>query len=121
MRCLNCGCTSEHYLCADCTSADVLDKVFREILFYNPETCENPYLLEFAAGLTEKFAERDIIPDILNMFDFEISEFYYCLYYRMRRDSRFEDAAIAYLDRHELADIRTQEVLYNLIAELYSK
>lgn len=116
MRCLNCGCKSEHYLCADCTSTDVLDKVFREILFYNPETCENPYLLEFTAGLTEKFAERDIIPDILNMFDFEISEFYYCLYYRMRRDSRFEDAAIAYLDRHELADIRTQEVLYNLIA-----
>ena len=98
MKCLNCGCTCEHYLCDACTTADVLEKVFNEIRFYKPETCENPYLSEFASGLTEKYAERDIIPIILDLFDFEISEFYYCQYYRMRRDARFEDAAIAYLD-----------------------
>ena len=38
MRCLNCGCKSEHYLCADCTSTDVLDKVFNTRLWdYNVE------------------------------------------------------------------------------------
>ena len=115
MKCLNCGCTCEHYLCDACTTADVLEKVFNEIRFYKPETCENPYLLEFASGLTEKYAERDIIPVILDLFDFEISEFYYCQYYRMRRDARFEDAAIAYLNTHELDNIRTQNVLYDLI------
>lgn len=115
MKCLNCGCTSEHYLCDACTRADVLEKVFNEIRFYKPETCENPYLSEFASGLTEKYAERDIIPAIFDLFDFEISEFYYCQYYRMRRDARFEDAAIAYLNTHELDNIRTQNVLYDLI------
>ena len=115
MRCLNCGCLSDHYLCADCLSADILDKVFKEIRSYNPETCENPYLLELVSGFTEKYAERNIIPDILNLFDFEISEFYYCQYYRMRRDECFEDAAVAYLNTHELGDIRTQNILYNLI------
>lgn len=57
MKCLNCGCTSEHYLCDACTTADVLEKVFNEIRFYKPETCENPHLSELASGLTEKYAE----------------------------------------------------------------
>lgn len=115
MKCLNCGCECEHFLCATCTTADVLEKVFNEIRFYKPETCENPYLSELAAGLTEKYAERDIIPAILDLFDFETSEFYYCQYYRMRRDARFEDAAIAYLQAHDLAKVRAQNVLYDLI------
>ena len=115
MKCLNCGVSSNHYLCRCCQTPDILDKVFNEIRFYKPETCENPYLAEFASGLTEKYAERDIIPAILDLFDFEISEFYYCQYYRMRRDARFESAAIAYLNTHELDTIRTQRVLYNLI------
>lgn len=115
MKCLNCGVSSNHYLCRCCQTPDILDKVFNEIRFYKPETCENPCLAEFASSLTEKYAERDIIPAILDLFDFEISEFYYCQYYRMRRDARFESAAIAYLNTHELDTIRTQRVLCNLI------
>lgn len=115
MKCLNCGCTSEHYLCDACTTAGVLNKVFNEIRFYKPETCTNPYLSELASGRTEKYAERDIIPDILKLFTFDVAEFYYCQYYRMRRDDRFENAAVAYLQTHELMDIRTQNVLYDLI------
>lgn len=115
MKCLNCGVSSNHYLCRCCQTPDILDKVFNEIRFYKPETCENLYLAEFASRLTEKYAERDIIPAILDLFDFEISEFYYCQYYRMRRDARFESAAIAYLNTHELDAIRTQRVLCNLI------
>lgn len=115
MKCLNCGCTSEKYLCKECTAEDVLDKIFKDIRFYNPETCDNPYLKEYTSTLTEKYAERDIIPAILDLFAFEISEFYYCQYYRMRRDACFEDAAVAYLNTHELDNIRTQNVLYDLI------
>lgn len=115
MKCLNCGVINEHYLCDSCKNADVLDKIFGQIRFYKPETCENPYLAELAAGFTEKYAERDIIPEILEQFDFEISEYYYCQYYRMRRDNRFEEAANTYLQNHELKDIRTQNVLYDLI------
>lgn len=115
MKCLNCGCTSKQYLCTACTTADVLDKIFNEIRFFKPDMCENPYLVEFASGLTEKYAERDIIPDILDLFSFEVAEFYYCQYYRMRRDERFESTAFAYLQSHNLADIRTQNVLYDLI------
>ena len=115
MKCLNCGVSADQYLCGCCQKPEILDKIFNEVRFYKPETCKNPYLSEFASGLTEKYAERDVIPAILDLFDFEISEFYYCQYYRMRRDARFEDAAIAYLNVHELDDIRTQNVLHDLI------
>lgn len=115
MKCINCGKESEHYLCDFCMTQAILDKIFNEIRYFKPDTCENPYLMEYVAGCTEKYAERDIIPDILNQFDFEVSEFYYCQYYRMRRDERFEAAAVTYLQSHDLSDIRTQSVLYDLI------
>ena len=115
MKCLNCGVSADQYLCGCCQKPEILDKIFNEVRFYKPETCKNPYLSEFASGLAEKYAERDVIPAILDLFDFEISEFYYCLYYRMRRDARFEDAAITYLNTHELDNIRTQNVLYDFI------
>lgn len=106
---------ADTFLCGECQTTQILDKVFSEIRSYKPDTCENPYLAEYAAGLTEKYAERNIIPAILELFDAETTEFYYCQYYRMRRDPRFENTAIAYVQTHELSDVHTQNVLYNLI------
>lgn len=102
MKCLNCGCVNDRYLCDACTTADILDKVFSEIRFYKPEASKNPYLAEYTSGLTEKYAERDLLPVILDYFDFEIAEYYYCQYFRMCRDNRFEDSAVAYLQTHML-------------------
>ena len=115
MKCLNCGCTSDHYLCSNCTTPDVLASIFYQIRSYKSETCENPYLAEFASGLTEKYAERNIIPDLLAQFDFEVAEFFYCQYYKMSKDSRYEPAAVSYIQNHPLGDRRTQKVLYGLI------
>ncbi len=82
--------------------------------FYKPETCENPYLTEYAAEL-DKYAERDAIPAILELFPFEIAEYYYCQYFQMRRDPRFEASAIAYLDVHPWVKQRSQRILYDLL------
>lgn len=115
MKCLNCGKATDTFLCCDCQTLEILDKIFNEIRFYKPENCENPYLTEYVSGFSEKYAERDAIPAILDLFDFELTEFYYCQYYKMRKDTRFEEMATAYLQTHELTDIRTQNVLYDLI------
>ena len=115
LRCLNCGIICENFLCNACAKPEVLDKIFNDIRYYRPETCENPYLAEYASTLTEKYAERDIIPSILELYDFDVSEFYYCQYYRMRRDDRFEEAAIAYLEKHDMMSRRSQIVLCDLI------
>ena len=115
MKCLNCGCKSERFLCDQCLSVDILDKIFNEIRFYKPDTCENPYLSDFVLGLTEKYEERKILPVILEYFDFEISEYYFCQYFKMCKDERFESSAIKYLQKNDIRNIRSQQVLYDLI------
>lgn len=115
MKCLNCGKECTTYLCADCQSPEILEKIFNEVRSYKPETCENPYLIEYASGLTDKYAERDCLPDILNLFDKSINAYYYCLYYKMRRDNQFEGFVLTYLNEHDIHDLKTQRVLYELL------
>ena len=115
MKCLNCGCESEKFLCLACNKAEVLKKNFQEIIYYKSYTCENKYLIEYDAGLREGTAIVDIIPDILKQFDSKITEYYYCLYYRTIRDERFEYVAIKYIESHDLSDIKTQHIMYELI------
>lgn len=115
MKCLSCGKENTHYLCDACRKPEVLDRVFNEIRTYRPETCTNPFLMEYTSGLDEKYAERDIIPEILDLFSIKVSEYYYCRYYRMRRDDRFEESALTYLQNHDLSDSHTQAVLYDLL------
>lgn len=115
MKCLNCGKECSNYLCSDCQTPEILDKVFNEIRFYKPETCENPYILEYAGSLTEKYAERDCLPQILDLFNEDINAYYYCKYYRMRRDPVFESKAVEYINAHSLSDTNTQQVLNDLL------
>lgn len=115
MKCLNCGCTSERLLCDSCTTIEALDKLFREIRFYKPDTCTNPHLQAYFSGLPEKNSVHDIIPVLLAQFDSPATEYYACMYFRMSKDGRFEDAALRYLQAHDMADIHSQDVLYELV------
>ena len=81
MKCFNCGKESTDYLCPNCRTEDILDRIFEQIRFYKSETCENPYIAEYVSLLTEDHAERKSIPQILTLFPDEIAEYYYCLYY----------------------------------------
>ena len=73
MKCLNCGQETNLFLCGKCQTEPILDKVFNEIRSFKPDTCTNPHLLEYASALTEKYEERNCIPEILDLFDFDIS------------------------------------------------
>lgn len=115
MKCLNCGRKNTSYLCNNCRTPEVLEKIFNYIRFYKPDECENQYLVEYASGLTEKYEERDIIPEILSYFDLDVAEFFYCQYYRMSRDERFEDSAITYIKKHQVTEMRTQRIIYDLM------
>ena len=117
MKCLNCGNTSSHYLCDSCATIETLDKIFREIRYYKPDTCTNPYLQTYVANSPEKHAERDIIPELLAQFEPQKTEYYTCIYLLMSRDDRFENSAIRYIQVHDLADRHTQDVLYSLIKQ----
>lgn len=115
MKCFNCGKNTNDYLCPSCRTQEILDKIFNEIRFYNPETCENVYLAEYVSTLFEARAERNCIPEILDLFPFEISEYYLCVYYWIRGKEEFETSAIKYLDSHDWADEKSQTLISYLL------
>lgn len=115
MKCFNCGKDSVAYLCTDCRTEEILNKVFKQIRYYRPETCENTYLAEYAAMLTESKAERNCIPDILGLFPQEITEYYWCLYDWICGNDGFEGAAEAYLASHAWDEEKSQTLIYYLL------
>ena len=115
MKCFNCGKDTTAYLCTDCRTEEILDKVFKQIRYYRPETCENPYLAEYASTLTESKAERNCIPGILELFSQEITEYYWCLYAWICGNDGFEGAAEAYLASHDWAEEKSQTLIYYLL------
>ena len=115
MKCLNCGSNNNYYLCDKCRTNEVLDKIFNEIAYFRQETCENSYLLEYTMNYTEKYAVREIILEVLKLFDCETVEYYFCRYYRLQKDERFEESALDYIDTHKMNELHTQTILYDLI------
>ncbi len=114
-KCLNCGKYNDYFLCESCREEQILSNIYGQIRSYDPKNCENTYLIEYASTLTEKYQERDIIPEILSLFPFAVAEYYYCMYYVMRRDDRFEEAAIAYLSSHDDKEEKSHRILYSLL------
>ena len=115
MKCFNCGNETNEYLCPNCCTEEILDKVFEQIRFYKPETCENPYLAEYVATLTEERAERNCIPAILELFPVETAEYYQCLYCWIRGIAEFESAAVSYLERHDWSEMKSQMLISYLL------
>lgn len=115
MKCLNCGCENENFLCTNCISEDVLHSIFDELMHYNPELCKHDFLREYVETFETFGAARDCIPNMLLLFDKSVSEYYYCRYYKAIRDDKFEESAINYLNTHMMPDIKKQFVLYDLL------
>lgn len=115
MECFNCGKETKEYLCADCRTEGILGKIFEQIRFYKPETCENPYLAEYVATLTGDRAERNCIPDILALFPVEMTEYYQCLYYWIRGMDEFEAATESYLSQHAWIEEKSQMLISYLL------
>ena len=115
MKCFNCGNETNEYLCPNCHTEEILDKVFEQIRFYKPEICENPYLAEYVATLSEERAERNCIPAILELFPAETAEYYQCLYYWIRGAEEFESAAVSYLERRDWVEKKSQMLISYLL------
>ena len=115
MKCLHCGTEQSNYLCENCLTEQILDKVFYELLFFKPETCTSPHIEELVSQQTEKYAERLFIPEVINLFPTEIAEFYRCRYAKYAKDPSFEGMAIDFVNGHRLIERKTQRVLFDLL------
>ena len=115
MKCLNCGREARSYLCQDCRSQDILDKIVIEVFYYKEETCGNEFLKPFMGRFENPKDARDCIPELLSLFDEETAAFSRCRYHAVIRQPEFEQEALAYLGSHPDWDWRRQWVLRDLL------
>lgn len=115
MKCLHCGKEQSHYICDECLTEEILDKVFYELIFFKPDSCSSPYIVELVSQQTERYAERAIIPEILALFPAEVSAFYNCRYSSVMKTPNFENDAIQFIGEHDLSKKKTQRVLNDLL------
>ena len=98
MKCINCGKESNHILCNDCITPDVLEQYYMNV-------CLDP----------SDNALKELFPNVLALFEQEVAEYYYCRYFYESKDSRFEETALSFLSKHDLKERRSQEVLEELL------
>lgn len=116
MRCLNCGKESPALLCADCRTDEILEQVYRQVMYYKPDDEQmSPYVRALAESYDDPKAIRQFIPDILKLFPENKTEYYYCMYCKGTKNEQFESLALSYMSTHDFTDERTQKILYSLL------
>ena len=114
MQCFNCGSNTDNsYLCEKCHTEQVLDKIYSDILSFKYE--KNEFIKEYVSKLENPYLVWDCIPTILETFDANITEYYYCHYYKITKKPNFEELAKEHLKKHNELDIKTQGILYDIV------
>ena len=116
MKCLFCGKENNNLLCENCITLEALAKTFTGIATYKEDYCENEYIKEYVSSFETPKDAFSHIPELLELFDIEIAEFYWCRYYYMSKDELFENTAIAFLEKHAPEKRNYQVVLYSLLS-----
>ena len=115
MKCFNCGKETKAYLCPECCTEEILDKLIPQVLSYKQEFCEYPYLMKYVATLTDEREARKCVPEILAVLPVELAEYYCCLYYRYEEKEKLEGAIENYLSKHDWIARRSQKLIRFLL------
>lgn len=118
MFCLNCGKENDHYLCNDCRNCETLRRIHDDIrnFAYYPNKCLNGYVKELGANFPDPKTMINIIPDILEMYNYADVELYYCLYYlTTRQKDKFAVSAESYLEKNDFHAPSYQKIMYSYI------
>jgi len=119
MKCLNCGCETDRFLCESCRTEDILDKVVNDIFDYcSPNKDEYPYIAEVMKDPDYMYNKFDILPQLLQLFDEEKVEYYECLYLSLTKNQATKEKTYHYVETHDLMEDRTQRVLYLMLNKL---
>lgn len=122
MRCINCGKESLVLLCENCRTDEILEQVYRQLMYFKPDDEQmGPYVRALAENYDDPRAIRDFIPDILKLFPDNETEYYHCMYCKATGSERFEGLALNYMDTHDFKDRRSQKILNSLLSLYISK
>lgn len=116
MKCFHCGQQTETWLCPDCCTEVVLDKLIPQMLSYKADQCAFPHLVEYVATLPEEREVRKCIPQILALLPAELEEYYCCLYYRYEEKDKLETAIENYLSKHDRTEDKSQNLIWYLLS-----
>ena len=116
MYCLNCGHEGQGYLCENCRTQDILEKLVLDILYYKEDSCENTHLRAYMNQFEDVRAGRDCVPALLELFDEKTVAYIRCRYYGIIKHTEFEELAVAYLAEHTAWDWRRQRILHDLLS-----
>ena len=114
-ECLGCGKKSEYLLCPECRTDDKFAEIYQTMMHYSDENCQNEYIKRFANSLENPIQIRAYVPEMIDLLDDNLSNYYFCRYYKQMRDQRFEDYAVGYVESHDLTEVKTQQVLCDLL------
>lgn len=115
MRCLICGKESKKLLCGNCNTEENVNELFHLLGDYGVNWDEYPLVKEYIESCPSITEARKGLSDILVDYHEEDFDFYECRLYAMTYDSRLEEVAINYLNKHEIKDERWQRVLLDLL------
>ena len=82
MSCLKCGKDVDSLLCDECLNVENLNSIFYAIMKYDYANCDNQYINSFVDTFHTIREAQENIPKILELFDSDITESYYCKYYK---------------------------------------
>lgn len=115
MTCLYCGKRGENLLCSNCTKIDIFDEIFNQLIYYREDKCENKRIIKYVKSFDDVASMKMTIPNMINIFESNIMDYYWCKYFYVVEEDKFEDAAIEYLDKHNIKDKNTQVILKDLL------
>jgi len=115
IECLSCGNRSEKLLCSECRTDDKFAAVYETMMHFNNEDCQNEYIKRFVEGLEDPTQIRNIVPEMIALLDADLLDYYFCRYYKQMKDGCFEDKAVCYVDSHDIVEVKTQQVLCDLL------
>lgn len=112
MKCLYCGNESDGYLCLDCRTSEIIEKIYYQIMYYDTQKNQaTPFVNEYEQHFENYKDARSVIVDLLDLFPDEMVAYYRCMYSRATNDDDFENLAISYIETHDFLEKRTQRVM----------
>lgn len=115
MKCLNCGCETEQYICEVCQKDEIWSNTLGSILYYNDEKCENEYVRAYVKSFKTPEDAKSTIPKILQTLSKENKEYFDCIYLSRTKSDDFVKHVESYLDYHKEWTFRRQSILKLLL------
>ena len=116
MKCLNCGQTSNFYLCNNCNINEIIEKTLENIFYYNSNKCDNLIIKEFITSIENDIDKKNCILKLLENYNSIKKDYYYFKCLKITKDNSYEDTVSNYLNNKNIFNKEEQLILLDLLS-----